>query len=61
MIGYIGPVRVGLWLSYCQVALLIAGLIFIFMSKPLLSAGSLVIGTIVGRLGLEGFDLCTKS
>jgi solute carrier family 40 (iron-regulated transporter), member 1 len=62
LIGQIGPVRAGLWFSYCQVVPLIAGLVvfWIFMSRPLLSAGSLVIGTIVSRLGLRSFDLCAQ-
>lgn len=60
--GRIGPVRAGLWLSNCQVIPLIAGItIFgVLMENPVVSASGLVIGTIVSRLGLRGFDLCMQ-
>ncbi|GKT46169.1 sorbicillinoid biosynthetic cluster transcription factor 2 [Colletotrichum spaethianum] len=62
LVGRIGPVRAGLWLSNCQVLPLISGLIvfWVFMPNPLISATSLVVGTIISRLGLRGFDLCTQ-
>lgn len=62
LIGRIGPVRAGLWLSNCQVIPLIAGITVFggFMDNPVVSAGGLVIGTIVSRLGLRGFDLCMQ-
>ncbi|KZL64931.1 iron transporter [Colletotrichum incanum] len=62
LIGQIGPVRAGLWLSNCQVLPLIGGLVIFwaFMPNPLISATSLVAGTVVSRLGLRGFDLCTQ-
>lgn len=62
LIARIGPVRAGLWLSNCQVMPLIAGLVvfWVFMPNPLVSATGLVAGTIVSRLGLRGFDLCTQ-
>ncbi|KAK2040918.1 iron transporter [Colletotrichum somersetense] len=62
LIGRIGPLRAGLWLSNCQVMALIGGLatFWVFMPDPLISATSLVVGTIISRLGLRGFDLCTQ-
>ncbi|KAH8686274.1 iron transporter [Ilyonectria robusta] len=62
LISRIGPVRAGLWLSNCQVIPLIAGITVFggFMDNPVISAGGLVIGTIVSRLGLRGFDLCMQ-
>ncbi|KAK1655136.1 iron transporter [Colletotrichum phormii] len=62
LVGRIGQVRAGLWMSNCQVLPLIGGLVafWVFMPKPLISATSLVIGVIISRLGLRGFDLCTQ-
>ncbi|KAL2128819.1 hypothetical protein VTI74DRAFT_8599 [Chaetomium olivicolor] len=62
LIGQIGPVRAGLWLSSWQVTTLVAGttLFWIFDNRPVLSAGGLVGGTILSRLGLRGFDLCVQ-
>ena len=62
LMGRIGPVRAGLWLSNCQVAMLVAGitLFWAFEDKPLVSASGLVGGTILSRVGLRGFDLCTQ-
>lgn len=43
--------------------MLIAGLIVFFAfdsSNPVISASGLVGGTILSRLGLRGFDLCTQ-
>lgn len=63
LMGRIGPVRAGLWLSTCQVVPLIAGLIIFwtfFTCQPLVSASGLIIGTIVSRLGLRGFDLSVQ-
>ncbi|WDK23049.1 iron transporter [Colletotrichum graminicola] len=62
LIGKIGPLRAGLWLSNCQVLPLIGGLsiFWVFTPDPLISATSLVVGTIISRLGLRGFDLCIQ-
>ncbi|KXH46487.1 iron transporter [Colletotrichum nymphaeae SA-01] len=62
LVGQIGQVRAGLWMSNCQVLPLIGGLaaFWVFMPNPLISATSLVIGVIISRLGLRGFDLCTQ-
>lgn len=62
LIGRIGPVRAGLWLSSWQVTTLVAGttLFWIFNDKPVVSASGLVGGTILSRLGLRGFDLCLQ-
>jgi solute carrier family 40 (iron-regulated transporter), member 1 len=62
LMSKIGPVRAGLWMSSWQVASLVAG-VAVFWSFPndhLISASGLVAGTIVSRVGLRGFDLCTQ-
>ncbi|KAH0436643.1 iron-regulated transporter [Colletotrichum camelliae] len=58
----IGPVRAGLWLSSCQVSMLAAGtaIFWTYQDKPWISATGLVGGTILSRVGLRGFDLCTQ-
>lgn len=58
----IGPVRAGLWFSSLQLNMLIAGLavFWVFPDQPMLSASGLVGGTILSRVGLWGFDLCTQ-
>ena len=62
LIGFIGPVRAGLWLSGWQVTMLVGGIgvFLVYESKPLVSATGLVGGTILSRLGLRGFDLCVQ-
>ncbi|KAM0322869.1 hypothetical protein ACHAQA_009210, partial [Verticillium albo-atrum] len=62
LIARAGPHRAGLWLSICQVIPLIAGLVvfWVLVDRPLVSASGLVVGTIVSRLGLRGFDLCMQ-
>jgi iron-regulated transporter 1 len=62
LIGQIGLVRAGLWLCSWQVITLVAGttLFWIFDNRPIVSASSLVAGTILSRLGLRGFELCVQ-
>lgn len=62
LMGRIGPVRAGLWLSSWQLSTLVAGtvLFLTFDDKPVLSASGIVGGTILSRLGLRGFDLCVQ-
>lgn len=62
LMSVIGPVRAGLWFSSLQLNMLIAGLtvFWVFIDQPLLSASGLVGGTILSRVGLWGFDLCTQ-
>ncbi|EWZ78641.1 hypothetical protein FOCG_17972 [Fusarium oxysporum f. sp. radicis-lycopersici 26381] len=62
LMGRTGAVRAGLWLSTCQVIMLAAGfaVFWSFEDKSLLSATGLVVGTILSRLGLRGFDLCIQ-
>ncbi|KAI8648723.1 Solute carrier family 40 protein [Fusarium keratoplasticum] len=62
LMGRIGAVRAGLWLSTCQAITLAAGfaVFWIFEDKTRLSASGLVVGTILSRLGLRGFDLCIQ-
>lgn len=62
LMGRLGPIRGGLWLSSWQVATLIAGVsvFWALEKKPIISASGLVVGTIFSRLGLRGFDLCVQ-
>lgn len=62
LMGLVGPVRAGLWLSSWQVAMLVAGItvFWAYENKPIISASGLVGGTILSRLGLRGFDLCVQ-
>ncbi|KAI8652757.1 Solute carrier family 40 protein [Fusarium keratoplasticum] len=62
LMGRIGVVRAGLWLSASQVITLAAGfaVFWICEKNSLLSASGLVVGTILSRLGLRGFDLCIQ-
>jgi iron-regulated transporter 1 len=62
LMGRVGPVRAGLWLSSWQLATLIAGtsIFWIFSENHVVSAGGLVGGTILSRLGLRGFDLVVQ-
>ncbi|KAK5011449.1 hypothetical protein LTR28_002775 [Elasticomyces elasticus] len=60
IMGWIGPIRAGLWLSSWQVIMLATGIVVFFTfyeNKPLVSASGLVGGTILSRVGLRGFDL----
>lgn len=59
----IGPVRAGLWFSSWQTGTLLLGMGVFWAFKdsdPIMSASGLVVGTILSRLGLWGFDLCTQ-
>lgn len=58
----IGPVRAGLWLSSWQLSMLAAGtaIFWTYQDRPWISATGLVGGTILSRVGLRGFDLCTQ-
>jgi iron-regulated transporter 1 len=62
LMGKIGPVRAGLWFSSWQSMMLVAGVaVFLrFHDNKLVSASGLVGGTILSRVGLRGFDLCTQ-
>lgn len=63
LMGKIGPIRAGLWLSSWQVVMLTTGIVvfFVFYNyKPVISASGLVGGTILSRVGLRGFDLCAQ-
>ncbi|VUC29551.1 unnamed protein product [Clonostachys rosea] len=62
LIAKIGPTRAGLWMSSTQIVMLVGGtaVFWVFMQHPFISASGLVIGTILSRLGLRGFDLCAQ-
>ena len=62
MMGRIGPVRAGLWLSW-QAVILVTGIVIFFVffkGNPLVSASGLVGGTMLSRVGIGGFDLCAQ-
>lgn len=63
LMGRIGPVRAGLWFVSWQSGCLLGGMAVFWRLKQddcVLSASALVAGTILSRLGLWGFDLCTQ-
>ena len=60
LLGRVGPVRAGLWFSTSQLAALTAGIIVFWVCEGLVSAGGLVVGAVLSRLGLRGFDLCAQ-
>ncbi|KAL7795779.1 Ferroporti-1 [Trichoderma ceciliae] len=62
LMGRIGAVRAGLWMSSWQVVMLAIGasIFWSFENNSPISASGLVVGTIFSRLGLRGFDLCVQ-
>lgn len=62
LMGRIGPTRSGIWLASWQMICLVAGMavFWVFFDRPAISASGLVGGTILSRIGLRGFDLCTQ-
>lgn len=62
LMSKIGPIRAGLWMGSWQLTTLVAGLavFWAFLTNPVISASGLVIGTILSRVGLFGFDLCAQ-
>jgi len=62
LMGRIGPVRAGMWLASWQVVCLVTGItvFWALLDRPTISASGLVGGTILSRVGLSGFDLCTQ-
>lgn len=62
LMGRIGPTRSGIWLASWQMICLVAGMavFWVFFDRPTISASGLVGGTILSRIGLRGFDLCTQ-
>ncbi|KAF8634919.1 hypothetical protein AX15_000660 [Amanita polypyramis BW_CC] len=59
--GKIGPIRAGLWFINWQAFwVTVAGLLFVKIQSPFLSATGLVGGVIASRVGLWGFDLCAQ-
>lgn len=57
----IGPIRAGIWFINWQMFCL-AGAAGIFwgVQNPIIAASGLVAGTILSRIGLRSFDLCTQ-
>ncbi|KAI5265069.1 hypothetical protein E4T47_08621 [Aureobasidium subglaciale] len=63
LVGRIGPVRTGLWGLTWQMTCLGVGTALFFakaQDQPLISASGLVIGVMLSRLGLRGFDLSAQ-
>ncbi|KAK8131513.1 hypothetical protein PG984_007951 [Apiospora sp. TS-2023a] len=63
LMSSVGPVRAGLWFSTLQITMLVAGMtVFIAYrdTDPVLAATGMVGGTVLSRIGLRGFDLCTQ-
>ncbi|RPB03933.1 hypothetical protein L873DRAFT_1799902 [Choiromyces venosus 120613-1] len=57
----VGPIRGGLWFVNWQL-LCVAGAVsaFWFLENPMMAAGGLILGVILSRIGLWGFDLCVQ-
>lgn len=63
LMSWVGPVRAGLWFSTLQITMLVAGMaVFVAYrdDDPILAATGMVGGTVLSRVGLRGFDLCTQ-
>ena len=62
LMGRVGPIRAGIWLVNCQMVSLVVGitLFWTYSDRPLTSASGLVGGSMLSRVGLRGFDLCTQ-
>jgi iron-regulated transporter 1 len=57
----IGPVRSAIWFINWQLLCLAGGIAaFWFIKSSIVAASSLVVGTILSRIGLWGFDLSTQ-
>lgn len=62
LMSAIGVTRTGIWSSWWQLLMLSAGIAAFtsFADRPLVSASGLVSGTILSRMGLWSFDLCSQ-
>lgn len=57
----IGPTRTGLWAISWQAACAVGGIhLFWFVSPPSMAAVCLIVGVILSRVGLWGFDLSVQ-
>ena len=57
----LGPTRTGLWAINWQAACTVGGItLFWFVSPPSMAAMGLVVGVILSRVGLWGFDLSVQ-
>jgi iron-regulated transporter 1 len=57
----VGPIRAGLWSVNLQLFCLAgAASVFWGAQDPIIAATGLVVGTILSRVGLRGFDLCAQ-
>ncbi|KAK8069094.1 Ferroporti-1 [Apiospora phragmitis] len=63
LMSSVGPVRAGLWFSTVHITMLVTGMT-VFMAyrddDPVIAASGMVGGTVLSRVGLRGFDLCTQ-
>jgi solute carrier family 40 (iron-regulated transporter), member 1 len=58
----IGPIRAGLWFINWQTACITAAVgFFLGAQSPLIAASGLVLGVIMSRIGLWGFDICVQT
>lgn len=62
LMNQIGPIRAGLWFASWQSGCLLVGIsiFWVFSDSDIVSTSGLVGGTIMSRLGLWGFDLCSQ-
>lgn len=62
LMGKIGAVRAGMWFASWQSGCLLVGIsvFWNFRNQDIVAASALVGSTILSRLGLWGFDLCTQ-
>lgn len=62
MMSTVGVIRAGIWSSSWQLATLAVGVAIFtsFPDNPRVAAGGLVVGTVLSRLGLWSYDLCSQ-
>ncbi|KAH0832486.1 putative iron-regulated transporter [Fonsecaea pedrosoi] len=61
VMGLIGPIRSGLWFLNFQMVCLAIALSFFWMAgSPVWAASGLIVGTILSRVGLWGFELSAQ-
>ncbi|BEJ11544.1 hypothetical protein CspHIS471_0200040 [Cutaneotrichosporon sp. HIS471] len=62
LMSSIGVTRTGIWSSWWQLSMLVGGVSVFnaFEDRPIVSASGLVVGTILSRMGLWSFDLCSQ-
>jgi len=57
----VGPIRGGLWFVSWQLLCISSAVgAFWFLESPKIAAGGLILGVIISRVGLWGFDFCVQ-